>query len=280
MKGLIIFVAILATALARDTTVNPSQCGVRLNNNKHVGQPDKVVGGSPATPGDWGWQITMNYNGRLMCGGSLLNTEWILSAAHCTDRRTNPSPYTILVGAHNRYSMESWAVSRKVSKVINHKSYSSSTMQHDISMLKLASPVTYSKYIVPACVSEPSCDNIYPGQTAYATGWGTTSSGGSTSSVLREVALLYLTDSRCKQKYSSVNSAVAICAGDNHEYADTCQGDSGGPLVNLHPSNAPVLAGKWVLTGITSWGYGCGSGGVYTRVSYYKNWIQNNMNSN
>ena len=35
-----------------------------------------------------------------------------------------------------------------------------------------------------------------------------------------------------------------------------------------------LSAGKWQLGGLTSWGYGCGDGGVYTRVSLYYQWIQ------
>lgn len=66
-----------------------------------------------------------------------------------------------------------------------------------------------------------------------------------------------------------------ICAGDSHGgwNKDTCQGDSGGPLQISHPKNICLFQ----VLGITSFGQGCGvinTPGVYTRVSYYLNWIE------
>ena len=77
-----------------------------------------------------------------------------------------------------------------------------------------------------------------------------------------------LTNERCKAKYKKADTSTEICAGDR-ENKDTCQGDSGGPLVIENPEN-----GKWYLHGVTSWGYGCGGGGMYTRVSAFYTWIQ------
>ena len=104
-----------------------------------------------------------------------------------------------------------------------------------------------------------------------------------------EVAMPWLTDTRCKQKYPAIaDIANSICAGETGDNTDTCQvriektlfyinikftdlfnkkGDSGGPY-NVKVGNT------WMLGGLTSWGYGCGDGGVYTRVSLFLSWIQ------
>ncbi|RNA13676.1 Serine ase stubble, partial [Brachionus plicatilis] len=37
---------------------------------------------------------------------------------------------------------------------------------------------------------------------------------------------------------------------------------------------------RWQLAGLTSWGYGCGDGGVYTRTSHYYDWIKEVIRSN
>jgi len=57
-------------------TVNPPNCGQRpitANND-----PSKIVGGVVSTPGDWGWQVALYFNGRFICGGALINRSIFL----------------------------------------------------------------------------------------------------------------------------------------------------------------------------------------------------------
>jgi secreted trypsin-like serine protease len=93
----------------------------------------------------------------------------------------------------------------------------------------------------------------------------------------------YLSDFKCKQKFGSAfDISTMVCAGEIGEGKDTCQGDSGGPLVVQHIPSDPSSdvfsqpAQRWYQVGITSWNWrnGCGDGGVYTRTSYYYNWMK------
>lgn len=70
---------------------------------------------------------------------------------------------------------------------------------------------------------------------------------------------------------NSYNPITMIGAAYPGDGLDTCQGDSGGPLSVQHKgSRLPRLE----QVGIVSWGYGCGDIGIYTRVSTYYQWIQ------
>ena len=107
-------------------------CGVRLND------PSKIVGGYQAAVGDWGWQIGMNFYNSHSCGGSLLNSEWVITAAHCLYGYTSPSYYSINIGYNDRLVANSWSTQRKVSKLILHESYSPRTFSNDIALMKLS----------------------------------------------------------------------------------------------------------------------------------------------
>ena len=144
----------------------------------------------------------------------------------------------------------------------------------------------------------PPVRRTFFGQIATVVGWGTIDYGirlcfemiffllfkplyfikigGPTASKLREVSLPIWNNTDCSQAYSRNFSFNILCAGYREGGKDTCQGDSGGPLM-LQGSNR-----KWMLVGIVSWGHRCGEPGfpgVYTRVSQYLAWIENNLGS-
>ena len=79
----------------------------------------------------------MKYNNGFTCGGSVLNSQWIITAAHCVYGRTTPTFYSFDIGLHDRSLPESWAVTRKVTKVIMHPSYTPTYWRNDIALMKL-----------------------------------------------------------------------------------------------------------------------------------------------
>jgi secreted trypsin-like serine protease len=84
MKFLIVLATLVVCAYSQSsTTLNWSGCGVRNAAGKR--DADKIVGGTNAKAGDWAWQISLQFFGSHICGGSLINNQWILTAAHCVD---------------------------------------------------------------------------------------------------------------------------------------------------------------------------------------------------
>ena len=118
-----------------DSSINPSNCGQRPLVNE---SPLKIVGGTQAVNGDWGWQIILYYDDFFTCGGSLINSLWIITAAHCvSDRASQPSRFRIGLGLFDRNVFNSWTIFRTATRIIIHESYSSWTFSNDIALIKL-----------------------------------------------------------------------------------------------------------------------------------------------
>jgi len=232
----------------------------------------RIVGGTTTDVNEWPWQAALMYGSQQFCGGSLINDRYVLTAAHCTDGLA-ASQITVRLGEHRISTTgETQVVTRSVSRKIEHPNYSDSNLVNDIALLRLSSPVTVSATVLPVCM--PPKNPTYANKVATATGWGTTSSGGSSSDTLKEVEVKVLSNSACQSgtgRYGSAIRDTMLCAGSTGK--DSCQGDSGGPLVFKDGG------GNYDQIGVVSWGYGCGAAGypgVYTRVNKYLSWIKSN----
>ncbi|XP_063843971.1 trypsin-1-like isoform X1 [Scylla paramamosain] len=230
----------------------------------------RIVGGQQTTVHEYPWQVALvsKYSNRPFCGGSIISDVWILSAGHCVNSNTKKN-VRVVIGEHKWDSSSETSITsrRALSQVLRHKYYSSSTLNHDISLLRLADPIVFpsNNKIAPVCM--PSADHLYESVNAIVTGWGTLYSGGYQPTTLQEVTVPTMSNSQCKATSYSSSSITdnMICAGLSQGGKDSCQGDSGGPMVTYRN-------GAYEQIGIVSWGYGCASAnypGVYTRVSVY-----------
>ncbi|VFV37289.1 low quality protein: polyserase-2 [Lynx pardinus] len=136
-----------------------------------VASQARITGGSSAAAGQWPWQVSITYDGTHACGGSLVSEQWVLSAAHCFPREHVKEDYEVKLGAHQLDSYTPEAEVRTVAQVISHSSYHQEGSQGDIALLRLSSPVTFSRYIRPICL--PAANASFPnGLQCTVTGWG------------------------------------------------------------------------------------------------------------
>ncbi|CAB1452099.1 unnamed protein product [Pleuronectes platessa] len=208
-------------------------------------EDDKIVGGCECRKNALPYQVSLS-SGYHFCGGSLISSTWVVSAAHCYKSRVQ-----LRLGEHNIAVNEGTEQFINSAKVIRHPRYNSRSLDNDIMLIKLIKPATLNSYVGP--VSLPStCASA--GTRCLISGWGNLSGSGIAAGAPGQI------------------TSNMFCAGFLKGGKDSCQGDSGGPLVC-----------NGVLQGVVSWGYGCAQRnkpGVYAKVCNYNSWIHSTMSSN
>ena len=232
----------------------------------------RIVGGTKASWENNRWQVALVYakdsdNARAQfCGGSMIAPGWVLTAAHCIDRKFDASAYEVLTGT------DSLRIGGKRSRVTNyivHEGWgvagNKSQYDDDVALLKIdpATPLNGEPIALTPANMNPD------GLQILITGWGVTETRPNGTDTLQQVIVPAVTQATCnaQKAYDGAVTERMFCAGTYQK--DSCQGDSGGPAT-------AVVNGKRLLMGVVSWGIGCGERdkyGVYTRLPFFTGWI-------
>lgn len=272
--------------------LNPENCGA-------VSTGNRIFGGEPTKLEEHPWAALLFYNlsrkdtpgFRLApnCGGSLINSRHVLTAAHCVDGPRSLKLTYVRLGEYNTSSPEECTTVNNeeicrqdvgIDKVIVHSGYDMQgrNVVNDIALVRLSSDVEFSKFVKPICMPFDETIRNMPieGEELTVTGWGKTEEDNR-SEIQLHVELIGKNHNVCNQKYSTANITLAdtqLCVG-GEPGKDSCKGDSGGPLMRQE-------LGVWYQVGVVSFGHKfCGYGGfpgIYTDVSKYLNWIEQTVN--
>ena len=230
-----------------------------------------IKGGSEAEEGDWKSVVAIYKDKQFICGGTIIDREIILTAAHCLAaiyEKGEGAFYTVRAGMLRKQSSSPWEQHRFIKEVIINSNFNNIFLSHDVALAKLNQSLAINKHVQTACL--PQHKEMFPavGSTCRAAGWGDLGWEGQEAQQLMTGKVPI--KPTCTRSYN--NLEFQICGGYNEGGKDSCQGDSGGPLYCNTEKK-----GEWYLAGVISHGKGCGSpgeAGVYVRLSYYLPWIK------
>lgn len=249
-----------------------------------INDKTRIVNGQESKLGDWPWAVIVGKpkdgnSFQVICGGTLINERYVLTASHCFVGQVTQSSH-VRLGELDISNPNDGAQPEDVpiERVITHPSYTSTALQNDIALLRLNRNVVFRSGLRPACLPDQYAgfDLTTLRTPPVVVGWGSTVTGGSTVNALREAHIQVIPKAQCETSYAPVSrikiSDTQICAGTGDR--DTCTGDSGGPMLSDQ-------FGRFTVVGITSFGVKCADAkfpGVYTRVDRFLDWIRSNMN--
>ncbi|KAM8876295.1 LOW QUALITY PROTEIN: hyaluronan-binding protein 2 [Synchiropus picturatus] len=251
-----------------------SQCG-----RPQPSRSARIFGGKKSLPGAHPWQVSLqtrdlNSQGPFshICGGTLLDSCWVLTAAHCIKSGVEMQ---VMMGGVDLVKSEHYKQVIPVERAFVHEDYRESpfALHNDIAMLKLRftdKPLCAqeTRFVKTACLpSQPFLN----GSECVISGWGVTETQKYGTNQLLDTQVVLISQEKCQAPhvYGKALDDSMFCAGNLKGGVDSCQGDSGGPLVCEKD-------GTHYLVGVVSWGDGCGKKykpGVYANVRRFTEWI-------
>ncbi|XP_072608583.1 mannan-binding lectin serine protease 1 isoform X4 [Vulpes vulpes] len=257
-------------------------CGVPKFSRKLMA---RIFNGRPAQKGTTPWIAMLSYpNEQPFCGGSLLGSSWIVTAAHCLHQSLDseypalhdsdllrPSDLKVIMGKHWRRRSDENEQHLRVKRIFLHPLYDPNTFENDVALVELLESPVLNDFVMPICLPEEPPEE---GAIVIVSGWGKQFLQRFPETLM-EIEIPIVDHHTCQEAYAPLRKKVTrdmICAGEKEGGKDACAGDSGGPMVTLDKER-----GQWYLVGTVSWGEDCGKKdryGVYSYIYHNKDWIQ------
>ena len=226
----------------------------------------RIIGGGDAVQYELPTIVSLKYSNdiyarQFFCAGSLINKDWVVTAAHCLLDQGEILEKERFVLTISDYDLTETLDEYSASRIVIHPDYDNNTNENDIALIKLSK----SSNVPPILISSVSQNTKTKNATIW--GWGSLDvTGNHYPDILQKAELDVLVNTECSLKLgSSFIGSSMLCAGIENGGIDSCYGDSGGPIIVNDQ-----------LVGITSWGIDCAHAqypGAYTRIETFQPWI-------
>jgi hypothetical protein len=214
-EAMLYLFALVFVSFVHDTSAMKYMC----NHNDPCGcsrrpvTTDKIFGGEPALQDTWSWTISLQNGSNHFCGGSILNEQYIITAAHCLAKIISLSNITVCAGTNRLPG--TCPQRREIQTIINHPSYNRKTYENDISLIQVKVPFNFTDTsIARICLPNTTHSDQYPetGTDVIAVGWGKNEMGHQPDT-LQQVTIQVVDELNDTCASVLNNYLVQLCAG-------------------------------------------------------------------
>uniref|UniRef100_U3K8K6 Granzyme M n=1 Tax=Ficedula albicollis TaxID=59894 RepID=U3K8K6_FICAL len=242
----------------RDAEYSHVGCGLRPSFESFQETGKRIGTGTDVKPGEFPWLVSIQSQGKHICGGSIISALWILTAAHCFAHELPPDLTVAVGGVDLSLPLEE----HSPDSLILHEEFNRTSLQNDIALIQLSNPIEFSKEKTPLCL--PFVCDMDSWQHCWAAGWENTSAA---SRVLQKTQMELISREKCLQQIPHLVGSVMCAETEQGGGGGGCKVDSGGPLVCSYWNTM-----KWFQVGITTGGKP--NHRILTPVCSYQEWIE------
>lgn len=173
-----------------------------------------LIGGESSVPNSWGWAVSLQIPGGHFCGGTIINKDYVLTAAHCTQNKMDKISKIMVCAGINRLD-EQCRQRRSVQSIFNHPQYNNNLLANDIALIRVTPPFDLSDTSIKTlCIPGSMDDENYPkpAQELIAIGWGSVTGdlhNGSTT--LQQIPINVKEKNEYTCKNIPNNSSIQFC---------------------------------------------------------------------